>query len=214
VLIASSMLETLTVFDKDAHWQPYLAESLTPSNLASKWTIKLKPNITFQDGTPLNGAAVKANLDAYRNGLGIIAMKGITSIDVVDDLTVDVSMNQPWASLPGFLAGQCYMQSTAALSAADANTHPVGTGPFELVSWDRGSKIVTKKNPHYWQKGKPYIDALRYPIYTSNDSAQLAAINGDGHGHGGLLGGRECVSVLEHRNALTGRPSASNPRAA
>ena len=42
-LIMSSMLETLVVFDKDQQTQPYLAESITPTNLASKWTIKLKP---------------------------------------------------------------------------------------------------------------------------------------------------------------------------
>jgi ABC-type transport system substrate-binding protein len=179
-LIASSMLESLTVFDKDAHWQPYLAESLTPSNLASKWTIKLKPNITFTDGTPLDAAAVKANLDAYRAGLASIAMKVITDIVVVDPLTVDVDMNQPWASFPGFLAGQQgLMQSVPAITANDAGEHPVGTGPFELVSWNHGSSIVTKKNVHYWQPGKPYLDKLEFRIIVDPTTRANALESGD-----------------------------------
>jgi ABC-type transport system substrate-binding protein len=179
-LIASSMLETLTVFDKDAHWQPFLAESLTPSNLASKWTIKLRPNVTFTDGAKLDAAAAKANLDAYRNGLGVIAMKAITDVVVVDPLTVDVDMNQPWASFPGYLAGQQgYMQSPAALNAPDAGNHPVGTGPFELVSWDHGSRIVTKKNPNYWQAGKPYLDKLEFRILNDPSSRANALESGD-----------------------------------
>jgi peptide/nickel transport system substrate-binding protein len=158
------------VFDKDQKTQPYLAESITPTNLASKWTIKLKPNIKFHDGSPLDAAAVKANLDAQKAGIAAIAMKVIDKINVVDDLTVDVEMSQPWAGFPSLLATQeGYMISPASISAADAETHPVGTGPFMFDSWDRGSKLVTKKNPNYWQAGKPYLDKLEFRVL--NDPA-------------------------------------------
>ena len=82
-------------------------------------------------------------------GLASVAMKAIDAIVVVDDLTVDVEMNQPWASFPGFLASQQgYMQSPAAIASPDASQHPVGTGPFEFDRWDHGTAIVTKKNPY------------------------------------------------------------------
>jgi peptide/nickel transport system substrate-binding protein len=172
-LIMSSMLETLTVFDKDDRAQPYLAESLTPTNLASKWTIKLKPNIKFHDGASFNAEAAKANLEAQRKGLASIAMKPITAINVVDDLTFDVEMNQPWASFPSLLASQeGYMMSPASIAAPDAEAHPVGTGPFVFDHWDRGTSIVTKKNPNYWQAGKPYLDRLEFRIL--NDPAARA----------------------------------------
>ena len=179
-LIMSSMLETLTVFDKDQHAVPYLAESLTPTNLASKWTIKLKPNIKFHDGKPFNAEAVKANLDAYRKGLASIAMKDISAINVIDDLTLDVEMSRPWASFPGFLASQQgYMQSPDAIDAPDASSHPVGTGPFVFDHWDRGSSIVTKKNPNYWQAGKPYLDRLEFRILNDPTSRSQALESGD-----------------------------------
>jgi ABC-type transport system substrate-binding protein len=173
MLLMSSMLETLTVFDQDGKAQPFLARSITPDATATKWTIALKPDITFQDGQAFDAAAVKTNIDAYRHALASIAMKAISTISVVDPLTVEVDMNQPWASFPSFLASQeGFMESPAAITAADATSHPVGTGPFELVRWDHGSSIVVKKNPHYWQAGKPYLDQIEFRII--NDPAARA----------------------------------------
>src|SRR5262249_41747297 len=122
-------------------------------------------NITFHDGAPLNAAAVKANLEAYKKGLASIALKAMDSVNVVDDLTVDVNMNQPWAGFPSFLASQQgYVQSPAAIDAPDASNHPVGTGPFVFDKWVHGTSIVVKKNPNYWQAGKPYLDQIQFRI--------------------------------------------------
>jgi peptide/nickel transport system substrate-binding protein len=179
MLVMSSMLETLMVFDKNQQTQPFLADSVTPSNLASKWTIKLKPNIKFSDGAPLNADAVKQNLDAYRSGLASILMKPITGINVIDDLTLEVDMSQPWASFPSVLASeQGFIQSPAAINAPDATSHPVGTGPFMLDKWDHGTSITVKKNPNYWQAGKPYLDQIEYKIL--NDPASRANALDDG----------------------------------
>jgi peptide/nickel transport system substrate-binding protein len=57
------------------------------------------------------------------------------------------------------------------------NPNPVATGPFKLGSFS--SQVFTLvRNKYYWQKGKPYVDALKFPAFTGNDSAQLAAVNG------------------------------------
>jgi peptide/nickel transport system substrate-binding protein len=180
MMIASSVFETLTVFDKDQKTQPYLAESLTPEDLAAKWTIKLKPNITFHDGTAFDATAVKANLDAYWHGLSAIAMKVVSDIKVVDKLTVEVDMTKPWASFPSFLGSEeGLMQSPANITAPDAATHPIGTGPFVFDRWDRGTKIVTKKNPNYWQAGQPYLDGLEFRFLTDPTSRANALSSGD-----------------------------------
>jgi peptide/nickel transport system substrate-binding protein len=55
--------------------------------------------------------------------------------------------------------------------------NPVGTGAFELTSFS--PQVYTlSKNPRYWQKGKPYVNGLRYPSYTSNSDSQLDLVNG------------------------------------
>jgi peptide/nickel transport system substrate-binding protein len=59
--------------------------------------------------------------------------------------------------------------------------HPVGTGPFEFVSFDRDVRTVYKKFPGYWQKGKPYLDGVEY-IYIKDQMTQSSAIlTGEAH---------------------------------
>ena len=85
-------------------------------------------------------------------------------------------MNQPWASFPRFLAspGGLHAVAPTRSTAADAETHPVGTGPFVFDHWDHGSKIVTKKNPNYWQAGKPYLDGIEFRILNDPTSRATA----------------------------------------
>ena len=166
---------------------------------------------------------MKANLDAQKAGLASIAMKVIDKINVVDDLTVDVEMTQPWAGFPSLLASQeGYMISPASIGAADAETHPVGTGPFVFDSWDRGSKLVTKKNPNYWQAGKPYLDKLEFRVLNDPAARSNALESGEVNmmftdqpqadrelqGQGGLQGGHRRVGRrAEHRH----EPGRSEP---
>jgi peptide/nickel transport system substrate-binding protein len=180
MLVASSIFESLTAFDKDAKAQPYLAESLTPDNLATKWTLKLHPNITFSDGEALDANAVKSNLQVQMAGLSSVALSPVKEIDVVDPLTVVFQMSSPWASFPGVIASQVGMMAAPnSFTAPEPTLHPIGTGPFELAQWDHGSKIVTKKNPHYWQSGKPYLDTLEYRFLDDPSSREEALQSGD-----------------------------------
>ena len=61
-------------------------------------------------------------------------------------------------------------------------TNVMGTGPFKFVEHVKGSHWVGKKNPDYWDKGKPYLDGYR-AIFISSSSAQVAAIRGGARPH-------------------------------
>ena len=66
--VAGSVYDPLSVATDDGGWAPYLAESVTPNADYTVWTIKVRPGITFHDGTPLDGAAVVENLIRAKNG--------------------------------------------------------------------------------------------------------------------------------------------------
>jgi peptide/nickel transport system substrate-binding protein len=179
-LLVSPMLETLTVFDDTGAPKPFLAQSIEPKNLATLWTITLKPNIKFHDGSPLNAEALRANLEAARKGIGGIGLKAIESVTVTGDLTVDVQMNQPWAAFPGLMASQFgYQLAPATLGTPGIATHPVGTGPYVFQSWERGSQLTVKKNPNYWQAGKPYLDGITFRFIPDAASRANALTTGD-----------------------------------
>jgi hypothetical protein len=68
-MVASAIFDPLITIDADGHWQPYLAESLTPNTDNTVWDIKVRPGISFHDGEPLDAAAVVKNLRAGQSSI-------------------------------------------------------------------------------------------------------------------------------------------------
>jgi len=136
----------------------------------------------------------------------------LPTIEATDDTTVVFSFGKP---VPAAAAGATPVASPAASSPepytvglydigsqnivpehiwkdiADpvtfTNENPVGTGPFTNVARFENQIWELHKNPSYWQEGKPYIDGIRIPAYNSNDSANLATINGENDWAGNFI---------------------------
>ncbi|MGD9703120.1 MAG: ABC transporter substrate-binding protein [Acidimicrobiia bacterium] len=174
---ARTFFDPLVVVDQDLQPQPFLAESVTPNDDFTEWTVKLREGITFHDGLPLDADAAIKNLRATGGGLLVAAAvkdvaqvptaadptKKELKIEKVDDLTFTIFMgkdgnpDQPlsWPLFAYYLGGQLgFMASPAWLDAVAAGTgkpdQPVGTGPFVFDSYAPGDKLVVKKNPSYW----------------------------------------------------------------
>lgn len=96
--------------------------------------------------------------------------------------TVTYTFNQPDSSQLRYLGGQYVIPAHIFSKVGDptkfTNPNPVGTGPFTLGNFSP-QVFTLVKNKHYWQKGRPYVSAMRFPAYSSNDSDQLALINGE-----------------------------------
>jgi peptide/nickel transport system substrate-binding protein len=183
-LTASAVLEPLAKVGSDNGAKPWLATSWIANSAFDQWVINLRPGVHFQDGEPFDAAAVKANLEDAANGaLSGEALRGIIkSVSVVHPLAVLVKLQQPWAAFPGsFLDAQpTMMMAPASLRSADHGmTHPIGTGPFTFVSWQAGNDFQTKKNPDYWQKGLPHLDALTFRAISDPNTEAQALQAGD-----------------------------------
>ena len=78
---------------------------------------------------------------------------------------VKITTKQPWAPLLADLAlfaNAIFPDHYLGQSRAQFFQHPVGTGPFEFDQWVKGQYLRLKRNPHYWQAGKPYLDTITY----------------------------------------------------
>ena len=177
IQVARSIYDTLTAPNEDGDYVPFLAKTLTPNADFTQWTVTLRPNITFHDGTALDSTVVKNNLDAYRGKyparsvlLFSFVFSNIADVTVVDPLTVSITTKTPWASLPGALFGSGRVGMVAQSQLDDpstCDTKLVGTGPFTLVNWTQNESLELKKNPNYWQKDAdgtqlPYLDEIVY----------------------------------------------------
>src|SRR5215470_5118438 len=163
--------------------QPGLAESYQLSDDGLTFTAKLRPNLKFADGSPLTVDDVKWSLDRARdpkNGTWNFTLESIDSIEIKGADTVVLHLKHPDPALTAALAiFNCSIMSKklfeATPGATDADKakafaeHPVGSGPFMLDSWQRGTQMVIKRNPYYWQMGEdgkalPYLDEVDFQI--------------------------------------------------
>lgn len=191
IQVARAIYDTLTVPDNQGNFTGYLAESVTPNADFTQWTLKVRPGITFHDGTPLDAQVVKNNLDAYRGTypargplLFRFVFEPIQDVSVVDPSTVLITTKTPWPSLPGtlFSSGRVGMLAQAQLddpSTCDRNL--IGTGPFKLQEWKVNDSLTAVKNPNYWQKDAngvqlPYLDQITFRPY-SDANARLNALS-------------------------------------
>ena len=187
--VATAIYDTLTTINAKGQIVPFLAQSVTPDPTYQTWTITLRPGIKFQDGEPLDAAAVKLNLDTYRGDnpnisspLNGFTFKNITSVTATDPMTVVVQTATPWPAFPSYLygSGRTGIVAPAQLASnAVCPTKMIGTGPFELVSWLPNESLTVKRNPNYWQKGLPYLDSIKFVPVTEAASQLNGLIAGD-----------------------------------
>ena len=173
--------------------EPWLAESWEINDTVTEYTFKLKPGITFSDGTPLDAAAVALNYDIF--GLGKPDLKYPVSevinnydhSEVIDPLTVKFFFKKP---SPGFLQGTSVIGSGIVSPATLARpfdelgdaTKIIGSGPFVVASETIGKELNLAVRPDYnWgpgkfeHQGRAYLDAIKY-IITPEDSVRIGAL--------------------------------------
>lgn len=170
-IVGLAIYDPLTAYDENLEAKPYLAESLTPNADFTSWKIKVRGGVTFHDGTPLTGEAVKADLDAFRSdtllGTAAAAIADIQT-DPADPLSLTITMKTPWATFPASLTGQAGMiAAPSTLADASQPPRPVGTGPFVFSEWVPDQKLTASRNAHYWRKDSngqqlPYLDGVEF----------------------------------------------------
>ena len=166
---------------------PDLAESWTISPDAMTYTFKLRQGVRFHDSSPMTSGDVKASYDkiispppgviSFRKG----AYQAVEAVEAPDPQTARFRLKWPEASFLVNVSSPFNWIYKADILAKDMRwyeTNVMGTGPFKFVEHVKGSHLVGKKNPDYWDKGKPYLDGYR-AIFMSASSAQVAAIRGE-----------------------------------
>ncbi|PYM19488.1 MAG: ABC transporter substrate-binding protein [Candidatus Rokuibacteriota bacterium] len=164
-----------------------LAESWTISKDQLTYTFKIRKGVKFHDGSEMTSKDIKASYDkilkppAGVKSLRKEAYEAIASIEAPDPTTFVVKLKYPESSMLVNLASPWNFIYKADILAKDPHyyeTHIMGTGPFKFVEHVKGSHWIGKKNPDYWDKGKPYLDGYR-AIFISSSAAQVAAVRGE-----------------------------------
>jgi peptide/nickel transport system substrate-binding protein len=161
---------------------PDLAErwEVTPDGM--HYTFHLVQGVKFHDGQPFTSADVKASLDRLRQppaGVISIRQEAFAAVDDIlapDPSTVIVALKQRNASLLENLAGghMAIYPRHVLDKEGDMKKVIVGTGPFKLKKYTRGVSVELERNPDYFVKGRPYLDAMTVLIIPDPNSAYAA----------------------------------------
>jgi peptide/nickel transport system substrate-binding protein len=160
--LAAPAIERLFRRDRQGEPVPFLADSYQVADDHLSITIELKQGIKFHDGSDFNAKVAKWNLDRYI-ATERAELAKVQSVEVTGDYTIELRLSeydglllQYLSAIPGMMVSR---QSIEEHGEEWAETHPVGTGAYRYVKWDRDQRIVYEAFDGYWQ-GEPKLDEL------------------------------------------------------
>jgi peptide/nickel transport system substrate-binding protein len=192
IWVLNSIYDTLLLPTSDGlGLKPGLATKWDLSDGGKTLTLTLREGVKFSDGTPMTAQDVKWSLDRARDpkqGAWNSLLAAVDSVDIADPATIKLKLKHPDPTLLPVLATfNTGIFPSAKFMAAPGATldekskafaeHPIGTGPFMIVEWQRGVVMKLARNPHHWRmapdgKPFPYLDALEFQVIP-DDSTRL-----------------------------------------
>ncbi len=179
--VIEQVYDGLIELDPQLRPQPALAESWTQAS-PTVWVFKLRKNVRFHDGTPLTAADVVFTYTTILDPALRAPLRGlytpISRVEATDDETVRFTLTAPYAPLLKYADMGIVSKAAVERLGADYATHPLGTGPYKFVSWQRNSRIVLEANAEYW-KGSPHLSQVIFNIIPDNTTRAAALESGD-----------------------------------
>lgn len=165
-----------TLFKKDSNGSLIkdLATNDSVSDNGLTWTINIRDDVKFHDGVPLTARDVAFTFNTAANSSGKLDLSMLDNAVALDNYTVEFKLNDPQTT---------FIHKLAALGIVPEHAynetygeHPIGSGPYRFVEWDKGQQAIFEANPNYYGQ-KPYFKKLTL-LFMQPDTAFAAAKSG------------------------------------
>ena len=163
---------------------PDLAESWSWDETRTKLTFKLRQGVKWHDGKPFTAKDVQCTWnmltgkdpDEFRKNPRQVWWQNLKEVSVNGDYEATFHLNRPQSSFLSMFASGYTPVYPCHVSTKEMRTNPIGTGPFKFVEFQRGESLKFVRNPDYWKKGRPYLDAIEWRVIENRSTRILAFI--------------------------------------
>jgi peptide/nickel transport system substrate-binding protein len=189
--VSSKVIEPLAEMDYQTGLRPLLAESWEGSEDGLSYTVHLRPEVAWHDGTPFtSGDVAFSAMQVWKplQNLGQVVFANLEAVDLPDDVTAVFRFSQPtpaqlienaMPALTSVLPRHLFVGTDIANNPY--NNSPVGTGPFLFTEYKPGELFRLTRNPAYWNVGLPHLDEIIYRVLPDAGAKAAALETGDIH---------------------------------
>jgi len=181
------LYDTLVGYDENLEPVSWLAKSWQRSEDGLQWTFQLVRNAKWHDGEPLTAEDVKFTINYIKDNelpAKLPFVENIDKVEVPDRYTVKIYYKEPIATVLSDFQGlyiipkHKWEKISGEEAAKYSNPHPIGSGPFKFVRWEKKKETVYEVNTEYWQ-GRPYIDKVVFKYFASVNPMLLTLKKGE-----------------------------------
>ena len=169
--------ETLVAVNERMEFVPQLADKWENVN-PTTWRFHIRPNVKFQDGTPMTPELVKASIERTLQENDRAKKSSRIKEISVDGENLVIETEAPNASLISTLSDPLFIIVNTQADMSKVASTPVLTGPYTITEWKKGSEIQMKRNEHYWD-GKPGLDTVTVKLFEDDASRAMALQSGE-----------------------------------
>lgn len=172
--ITKVFFSTLFKRDKSLGWEGDLATGYTVSDDKLTWTVKIRDDAKFTNGTKVKAEDVVFTYDTAKKSASDIDLTMIDSIKEIDENTIEFKLTRTYSAFIERLAYLGIVPKHA--YNKDFKNNPIGSGPYKFVQWDKGQQVIAVANKDYYDTA-PKIQKLTM-VFLSTDTAYAAVKNG------------------------------------
>jgi peptide/nickel transport system substrate-binding protein len=186
------VFNNLVIFDQ--HVKQNSMQSIVP-DLATSWnwnedgtelTLPLREGVEWHDGKPFTAGDVKCTWDLLTDKSGEKLRvnprkswyRNLNDVTTAGSYAVTFHLKRPQPAFLALLASGWSPVYTCHIPPREMRSHPIGTGPFKFIGFKPNESIKVARNPHYWKKNRPYLDAIEFTIIPNTSTRMLGFIAG------------------------------------
>lgn len=181
-IATQAIYDNLTKLDETLSPIPSLAESWSSPDGGKTWLFKLRGDVKFHNGDPLEAEdvvfSINRVIDPDSGSPGRRALGPIVEVTAPDASTVQFVLEGPSAEFPAIVSGT-FARVLPRNASNKLNEAPIGTGPYKFGEWVRGQHLMLTANEDYWMEGSPKVQEVWLVSFPAQAAEQAALVSGE-----------------------------------